>query len=122
MIQHCVKSKSEGIKFPCSQCDYKATKKSHLVRHTKSKHEGVKFTCSYCDYKLTRKSSLLIHVKSQHQEDTSAPLKCFECEYLTTNRGNFRRHINSIHTGIKCPQCDFETNWRQGASQQKKTT
>ena len=30
-------------KFPCDQCDYKATQKSSLLTHIKSKHEGVKF-------------------------------------------------------------------------------
>ena len=35
--------KVEGVKFPCSQCEYKATEKGKLLRHIKSIHEGVKF-------------------------------------------------------------------------------
>ena len=37
-----VKSKHEGVQFPCDQCDYKATKQGNLLRHVKSKHGVVK--------------------------------------------------------------------------------
>jgi len=30
----------KGKTFPCQHCEYKATKKQHLKRHTLSKHEG----------------------------------------------------------------------------------
>ena len=54
----------EGVKFPCEQCDYKATEKGELLRHMKSIHEGVKFTCEQCDYKATGNGYLLTHIKS----------------------------------------------------------
>ena len=56
------------MKFPCDQCDYKATWKSHLLTHIKSKHKGVKFPCDQCDYKATRKESLFKHIKSIHKQ------------------------------------------------------
>ena len=31
------------MKFPCEQCDYKATLKEILLTHIKSSHENVKF-------------------------------------------------------------------------------
>ena len=34
----------EGVKFPCNQCDYKATQKSNLLKHIKSIHDCVKLT------------------------------------------------------------------------------
>ena len=37
-IKH-VMSVHEGKKFPCSQCEYEATKKGHLQRYIKSVHE-----------------------------------------------------------------------------------
>jgi hypothetical protein len=36
------KSKHEGIKFKCNQCDYQATQKCHLIVHQQSKHEGIR--------------------------------------------------------------------------------
>ena len=64
---HHLKSKHGGIKYPCDQCDFKATQKSNLLTHLKSKHEGVKYPCDQCDYKATTKGSFLIHFKSKHQ-------------------------------------------------------
>ena len=32
----------EGQRFPCPQCEYKATQKGSLQRHIKSIHEGQK--------------------------------------------------------------------------------
>ena len=57
----------KSIQFPCAQCDYKATRREHLLTHIKSVHEGVKFPCAQCDYKATQKSSLLRHIKSVHE-------------------------------------------------------
>ena len=57
-----LKSKHEGIKYPCDQCDHKATRKGNLLVHIKSKHEGIKYPCDQCEYKATEKSSLLRHL------------------------------------------------------------
>ena len=59
-----LKSKHQGVKYPCDQCDYKATQKGDLLRHLKSIHEGVKYPCGQCDYKATERSSLSRHFKS----------------------------------------------------------
>ena len=37
-----MKSIPEDFKYPCDQCDYKATKKGTLLKHIRSMHEGVK--------------------------------------------------------------------------------
>ena len=36
------------------QCNHKATKQSNLKEHIESVHEGVKYPCSQCDYKAIR--------------------------------------------------------------------
>ena len=46
-----IKSIHEGIKYPCDQCDFKATHKGTLKSHMKSIHEGV---------------NLWKHIKSKH--------------------------------------------------------
>ena len=50
---------AKSVKFPCNQCNYKATYKWHLLAHIKSIHEGIKYSCDKCDYKATRKDNLL---------------------------------------------------------------
>ena len=50
---------NDVVKFPCTQCDYKAKEKGNLLKHIKSIHEGVKFPCTQCDYKATQKGHLL---------------------------------------------------------------
>ena len=60
--------KQEGIKYPCNQCDYKATQQSHLQQHIKSKHEGIKYPCILCDYQATQKGDLQRHIQSKHEQ------------------------------------------------------
>ena len=62
-----IKSIHEGVKFPCNQCDYKATQKGNLMTHIKSRHQGVIFPCNLCDYKATQKSNLMTHITFRHQ-------------------------------------------------------
>lgn len=58
----------EIVCHECNKCDYKdkATWKSNLSTHMKSRHEGVKFPCYQCDYSATSKDNLLAHIKSRH--------------------------------------------------------
>ena len=72
------KQNDDKEKFPCDQCDYKATEKGHLRSHMKSIHEGVKYPCGQCDYKATEKCSLLIHIKSKHE---GIKFPCDQCDY-----------------------------------------
>ena len=41
-----IKSKNEGVRYPCSHCDYAATTKSYLKVYIEIKHEGVRYQCS----------------------------------------------------------------------------
>ena len=88
------KSKHEGVKYPCYQCDYKATQKGNLLTHLKSKHEGVKYPCDQCDYKATEKGNLLRHLKSKHE---GFIFPCSQCEYKATLKSGLLRHFNSKH-------------------------
>ena len=44
-----IKSKHEGVKYLCEQCDYKATRCGNVLRHIEFKHEGVKYTIYVID-------------------------------------------------------------------------
>ena len=49
--------------YLCSQCEYIASKASHLKKHVESKHEGVRYPCLLCEYVATLESVLKRHVK-----------------------------------------------------------
>ena len=56
----------EENKFPCDQCDYKATYACNLTSHKRTVHEGVFFYCNLCAYKSSRKDRLNKHFLSKH--------------------------------------------------------
>ena len=45
-----VENKHEGVRYPCSQCEYIATQASNLKVHVEYKHEGVRYPCSKYEY------------------------------------------------------------------------
>ena len=57
----------EGGKYPCSQCNHKATTQSSLKIHIESVHEGVKYPCSQCFYKAIQQHHLKRHIDSKHK-------------------------------------------------------
>ena len=87
-----IKLKHQGVKYPCDQCDYKATVKNDLLRHIKSRHEGVKYPCNQCDYNTTQKTYyLLTHMKSKHK---GVKYPCDQCDYKATQRYALSKHQN----------------------------
>ena len=48
----------------CPQCDAVFGQREDMLRHVRSKHEGVRYPCSQCDYQATQQSSLNRHVKT----------------------------------------------------------
>ena len=76
------KSKHEGVKYSCDQCDYQATQKTNnLIRHGQSKHDGVKYSCS-------------THKKSKHM---GVKHPCDQCSYEASQKGHLSRHTKSKH-------------------------
>ena len=53
-------------KFQCDQCEYKATKTSHLQSHKNSKHEGIEYECEQCPKTYLDISNLRRHQKKSH--------------------------------------------------------
>ena len=81
-------------RYPCHQCNYKATKPSHLQTHIQSIHEGLKYPCDQCKYKATERSALRKHVKYIHEE---VRYPCNQCNYIATQPSNLQRHKKSVH-------------------------
>ena len=46
---------NEGIKYPCSQCNHKASSKGDLAQHKMAVYEGVKYPCEQCNHQATYK-------------------------------------------------------------------
>ena len=61
------KSTHIGIQYPNDECEYKATRKSHLASH-QTVHMGRKQTCTECGQQFTLKRSLILHQKSIHKD------------------------------------------------------
>ena len=58
---------SQQAKIMFKQCDKTFYTAQRLWQQNKSKHDGVKYACNQCDYQATTKSSLKTHIKSQHR-------------------------------------------------------
>ena len=112
-----------GVKYPCDQCEYKATVKYNLTKHVKSKHEGVyediKYPCDLCEYQATKKGNLIAHVTSKHD---GIKYSCSKCEY-SGSKANLSTHIKSKHEGVRyyCNQCDYEAVHPSTISAHKKS-
>ena len=104
-------SKTDGIKFPCHQCDKQYTAKSKLTRHIQSVHEGVKYTCNQCGKQYTKQDSLITHIQSVHE---GVKYACNQCDYEATQQSSLTTHIQSKHEGIKyaCNRCDYQSSWQ----------
>jgi len=59
-------TKDSDGKYPCGQCEYKATRQWNLKKHKLSVHEGIKYSCDECDYKATDQSQVKKHKKVKH--------------------------------------------------------
>ena len=65
--QHIVKSKHEGVRYPCNKCEYAATTASNIKRHIEIKHEGVRYPCVKCEYAATTACNLKQHIQNKHK-------------------------------------------------------
>ena len=84
----------QGYRFPCSQCDFTATKKSYVTEHTRAKHLGITFPCDECEYAATKKSNLKQHVELKH---TGIRYSCEQCSYVAARSSRLETHIRSKH-------------------------
>ena len=100
------KSKHEGNKYKCQQCDFQAEYYCRLQRHV-IKHEGYKYQCQQCDYITSQTTTLRKHVQSDHE---GIRYQCQKCDYQATQIGGLRRHEQSSHEGIRypCQECDYQ--------------
>ena len=44
-----IENKLEGMKYPCGQCGFAATRPCDLKKHIRIKHEGLRYPCDQCE-------------------------------------------------------------------------
>jgi len=110
----------EGIRYPCSICDYKATQKSHLKTHVNAIHNGVRYPCSKCDFKATERSNLKRHVMAIHK---GVRYPCNKCDFKATEKGYLKRHVMAIHEGVRypCSECNYKARTMSHLKRHNKT-
>ena len=108
-------------KYPCDQCQYKATQQGTLKTHKLSVHKGVKYQCDQCEYKATQTTHLMTHKKSIHE---GVKYQCDECDYKARFPTNLAAHKKAKHEGIaySCVQCNFKSSWSQDLSRDTQYT
>ena len=58
---------SEARSTVCPECGAKYSNRSTMLKHYRSKHEGIKYPCNQCDYQATEKGNLQKHIQRKHQ-------------------------------------------------------
>ena len=61
-----LKDKNKVSRYPCTECNYVATRAYTLKRHKEIKHEGIRYPCPECDYAATQAGDLKKHRKRKH--------------------------------------------------------
>ena len=119
-----IKSKHEGVRYPCSHCEYVFTTAGNLKKHIKSKHgewdihviivtraripkihienkhEGVRYLFDQCEYVATDRSNLNKHLKITYKGSM---------QVCATTAWHLNRHIKNKHWAVRypCNQCEY---------------
>ncbi|XP_035685298.1 zinc finger protein 771-like [Branchiostoma floridae] len=99
-------------RFACTECGYRAAKKSVLIKHMRKHTE--------CGYSAAIRCRLLEHMRIHTGEK---PYKCDQCNYTSATKYNLDQHMTK-HTGVKtrmCGECGFRTANRSNLSRHIRT-
>lgn len=94
--------------YACSFCDYRATDKNLLNKHTLRHTRNRPHACDICSYRATKKSDLKAHMRVHTGE---RPHACPLCDYRAAHKSTLTAHLRR-HTGEKphaCDQCDYRS-------------
>ena len=112
------------LKLSCNQCNFEALKRNEIIKHVKKQHEkGVvnhiaSKKCETCGQVFKNNRNLQRHIRVLHKKEL--PFVCDKCEYRAGEERQLVRHTKRVHEGLfesearptlKCPKCDYTTNW-----------
>ena len=115
-LKYYVDVKHNVFTVDCENCSYKAGKKYLLEKDILLHHKKVSFDCHIFQHKNNSKDALNCHIKKEHKG--LRRYECHECDGLCTGKQGVRRHVESVHTGLKfdCDMCEFmielNSGWR----------
>ena len=87
----------------CDQCDFKCVDKTWLKSHKESIHLGITFNFEHCGKGGLSTMSLLVHISSVHAELE----KCDQCDFKSKVPRLLKSHKEFQHQGIahECAEC-----------------
>ena len=119
--RHLAEIHNIGDVFQCNQCDYKTggpTSRSKMKNHMASHSNEKNFQCDQCEFSGNTKASL-----DQHLRRHNAPkYLCNECDYKSTDSGNFSAHRTVKHGSVvlSCEDCNYNTKSRRSLREHNK--
>ena len=101
-------------KYKCVKCGKSYSNLRNLNIHYESIHKGKKkFSCLKCKKEFPTPNALIYHVSKKicskrPQNVNSEFCKCDLCNKTFTQKSSLKRHISSVHEGIKhkCHLCN----------------
>ncbi|XP_057195557.1 zinc finger protein ZFAT-like isoform X2 [Triplophysa rosa] len=112
---------ADGKQFRCTECDFTAAQRPHLLRHMEQHASFKPFRCAHCHYSCNISGSLKRHYNKKHPnvqytnagtgtaaEETvieQGGVKCPVCNYVYGTKWEMNRHLKSKH-GLKMVECD----------------
>ena len=87
----------QGVRYPCNNCDYKATTRGSLKKHCMRSHDGIKYFCDKCDHISNSQSYLRRHQRTEHE---NFRFFCGQCDFKTKRPQYLREHKQRKHTSV----------------------
>ena len=78
----------------CNICKVEFKQRNHLIKHNESVHQGIRFPCSQCEYRATRKEHLTRHMKLNHKIENQ--FHCASCSFKTDRNDYLKTHEQSV--------------------------
>ncbi|XP_076826313.1 zinc finger protein ZFAT [Brachyhypopomus gauderio] len=94
---------TDGKQFKCTECDFTATQKPHLLRHMEQHASFKPFRCAHCHYSCNISGSLKRHYNKKHPSE----------QYCNAGPGTAASESIIEQGGVKCPVCNYVygTKW-----------
>ncbi|XP_026863072.2 zinc finger protein ZFAT isoform X1 [Electrophorus electricus] len=94
---------ADGKQFKCTECDFTAAQKPHLLRHMEQHASFKPFRCAHCHYSCNISGSLKRHYNKKHPNE----------QYCNAGPGTAASETVIEQGGVKCPVCNYVygTKW-----------
>uniref|UniRef100_A0A8C1SXD2 Zinc finger and AT hook domain containing n=1 Tax=Cyprinus carpio TaxID=7962 RepID=A0A8C1SXD2_CYPCA len=94
---------ADGKQFRCTECDFTAALRPHLLRHMEQHASFKPFRCAHCHYSCNISGSLKRHYNKKHPN----------AQYINAGTGVSTSETVTEQGGVKCPVCNYVygTKW-----------